>query len=205
MTNPKTDHKIRKPTETRHSSASRAAAPTPERQTSASATMTEACDRLGQKLDEVTGLIREQLDSWRPIRPPAAPPPTATPAAGTVTEPNGPPAQGEIQADQGAGASAQESPSGETAPAPPAGTSEAGRLAARALEASRLVDTLARSRAGWQEHAAGMQQALEAVTAYLESQAATAAPKLEVEAIMSRLKDLEERQQALQTQFNTNR
>jgi hypothetical protein len=34
--------------------------------------MIEACNRLGQKLDEVTDLFRQQIEAWRQIGPPAA-------------------------------------------------------------------------------------------------------------------------------------
>jgi hypothetical protein len=50
-----------------------------------------------------------------------------------------------------------------------------------------------------------MQQALEAIMAHLESQAASATLKVDVADIMSRLRDLEEQQQSLQSQFGNNR
>jgi len=184
MTNPKTDHKSKKPTTSEHSGASRAAATAPERQTNASVAMIEACDRLGQKLDEVTGLVRQQVEAWRQIRPSAAPP-----AEGTSH----------------AGPRAQESPPDESASAAPTDAPGSGGLAATSEGANRLVDTLARSRNGWQEQAAGVQQTLEAIMAYLEGQAAATATKVDVDGIMSRLRDLEASQQSLQSQFNTNR
>jgi len=253
MTTPKTEHKIRKHIATEHPGARRAAAPVPEGPANVSTAMIEACDRLGQKLDLVTGLVQEQIEAWRQVQPPSAAPATgrATPvsaeddalaasAASSVEEnpkpeqPSRPsetkdgqdkkdaalrrarqrttpppekasqagPALWENQQNQDAGARAQEEPPAASASAPPAGAPESG---GPAPDASRLIDTIARSLNGWQEQAAGTQQTLEAIMAYLESQAADAAPKVEVAGIMSRLRDLEVQQQNLQTQFNTNR
>jgi hypothetical protein len=192
MTNPKTDHKNGKPTTTAHSSRRDSSAP-PERQTSASATMIEACDRLSLKFDEVAGLFGEQMEAWRQLRPPAlsrpAPRKNAVHRDAAATLPPAP-------ASEDAGARGQDEPPG--APA------EDG-LAAMAGDAHRLVDTLSRAGGGWPEQAAGVGQALEAMMAYLEKQAATAAPKVDADGIMSRLRDLEERQQNLQSQFNASR
>ena len=80
-----------------------------------------------------------------------------------------------------------------------------GQEGSPAADVSRLIDTLSRSRDRWQEQAAGTRQALEAIMSHLESQAANAAPKVDVAGIMSRLRDLEVQLQNLQTQFNTNR
>jgi hypothetical protein len=68
-----------------------------------------------------------------------------------------------------------------------------------------LAETLSRSGGGWTEQADGVPQALEAIMAYLENQAANAAPKFDPAGIMSRLSALEEQQKDLQSQFNTNR
>jgi hypothetical protein len=197
MTNPKTEHKIRKPTATTHPIRPAPVA-APERPPSASANMIEAFDRLGQKLDEVAGLFREQVEVWRQIRPPAAqagpaaeprfryietatPAPAATPQTGQLLE--------------------RRREAAATLPDAPA----EGGLAAMAEEANRLVDTLSHAGGGWPEQAAGVQQALESIMAHLENQAAAAPPKLDLEGIMSRLRDLEEQQQNMQSQFNNNR
>jgi hypothetical protein len=78
-------------------------------------------------------------------------------------------------------------------------------MAAAAENARRLVDTLSRSRDGWPEQAASLQQSLEAIMDFLEGQAGAAAPKVDAAEIMSRLRNLEEEQQNLQSQFNNNR
>jgi hypothetical protein len=209
--------------------------------------MMEACDRLGQKLDEVAGLFREQVEAWRQIRPPAAPrenavhravtapgrerapaaeetpptaafpiaappdnpavqagpsseqqrevagnlPPASAPQAAPGPQPEAPLSPGELQPPQGAGAQ----------PAAPANDG----LAAVAESAKNIVDSLARSAGGSPEQAAGVQQALEAIMSHLENQAATAAPKVDVAGIMGRLRDLEEQQQSLQSQYNSHR
>jgi hypothetical protein len=211
MTNQKTDHKSRKPTSTNHpASASDITAAAPEGQTTASSTMIAACDRLAQKLDEVVGLVREQTQAWRQIREPAAPDSSrranpAHPASDAQVMERVPlvdqpsrmpqPTLAEIEPRQSAGPRAQDemdSPGDEG-------------MAAVAENARRLVDTISRSRDGWQEQAAGLQQALEAIMDFLEAQATTAAPKVDVADIMSRLRNLEEEQQSLQSQFSTNR
>ena len=78
-------------------------------------------------------------------------------------------------------------------------------MAAVAGNARRLVDTFSRSRDAWQEQAASLQQSLEAIMDFLERQAEAAAPKVDAAEIMSRLRNLEEEQQNLQSQFNNNR
>ena len=211
MTNPKTDHKSRKATSTNHPvSHSDIAAAAPEGQTTASTTMIEACDRLAQKLDEVAGLVREQMQAWQPIREPAASDPSGreTPASPAVDVPvrervpladqtprRPQPAPQEMEPGQGAGSREQD------ATAAP----EDKGMAAVAENARRLVDTLSRTRDGWQDQAASLQQALGAIMDFLEGQAANAAPKLDAAEIMSRLRNLEEEQHSLQSQFNTNR
>jgi hypothetical protein len=219
MTNPNTDHKSGKPTATPH--PARHAAAAPERQTKASTTMIEACDRLAQKLDEVASLFREQIEAGRETGPAAAPHSSgretaanlAVDAQGTEHVPWAGEAQGNmppgLRAETRHGqqeystARAQEQTGGASAGAPPAGArGEDGRAAA---DARRLVDTISRSQNGWQEQAAGARQALEAIMAHLESQAASAAPKVDVADIMSRLRDLEEQQQSLQSEFSNNR
>jgi hypothetical protein len=154
--------------------------------------MIEACDRLGRKLDELTGLFREQIQARQQLQPPAVPRPAAPGNTGDqaveppVAEREAP---REIKPKSGPGAG---SPA--AAPTAPAGMAESAR---------GLVDTLARAGRGWPEQAAGLQQALEAVMAYLENQAA--APRADVGGIMSRLSALEEQQRALQGQVNVNR
>jgi hypothetical protein len=211
MTNPKTDPKIRKPISTSHpDSHDDIAAASPEGQTTASATMIEACDRLTQKLDELTGIVREQIQERHQFREPAAIDSSEreTPAYPAIDPqvmervplsnqaPRRPqPARSEIESGQRAGSRAQED----------TGTPGPDGMAVATENARRLIDTLSRSRDGWQEQAAGLQQALEAIMDFLESQAATASPKVDVGEIMSRLRNLEMEQQTLQSQFNTNR
>jgi hypothetical protein len=241
MHNPKTDPKVRKPASTTH----------PAGRASASTAMIEACDRLGQKLDEVADLFREQIEAWWQIQPPESAHPAARenadhrvaaapaaerpfPAEQRPPEPRAetgkgqpedlaaPPSVSTAQAEPGReqrrdSATNQGSETGaQAAPAPPRDAGawdqdepqdapEAPDLTATAAGASHLVDTLARTGGGWPEQAAGVQQALESIMAYLENQAATAAPTVDVAGIMSRLKDLEEQQQTLQSQFNVNR
>jgi hypothetical protein len=206
--------------------------------------MIEACDRLGQRLDEVAGLFREQMEAWRRIGPSAVPAARSenalhrgveTPAAkrasaveemppAAPTTPEGPmreqppekrreasatlpPAsipQDEPATDQRRDAAAT-LPSGERAPAPQPGATAGGGLVEMAQDARRMADTLAGSGQSWPEQAAGVQQALESIMAYLENQAATAAPKVDVAGILGRLSDLEEQQKNLQSQFNNNR
>lgn len=169
--------------------------------------MIGACDRLGGKLDEVAGILREQMEAWRQLREPAAPCPGApeTPAhppgigaapvessgAGADREPTGPTAWPETEPDKEAGASAGDETGAES-------------MAAMTESARRLADTLSRSQGGWPEQAAGLQQSLEAIMAHLESQAA-AAPRVDVAGIMNRLRDIEEGQKNLQGQLNNNR
>ncbi len=247
MTNTKTDHKNAKPTSTQHQAARRAAA-APERPTHASPAMIEACDRLDRKLDQVAGLVREQIATWKETRESAVPVPAPretapnlavdtqrtgrvasanetpqktqparpvenhdTPQEGIaatpiVPLPTGPtpvatsqvgpaPAaesESEMEPDKGHRASVPDERNGQS-------------MAALAEDARRLADTLTRSRNDWQEQSAGVQQALEAIMGFLESQAANVAPNVDVAGIMSRLRDLEEQQRTLQSQFNTNR
>jgi len=114
-------------------------------------------------------------------------------------------ARRELPPFQKAGVRPKDQSSKGNVPGVPPAVPEGEGLAAMAQGARRLVDRLADSGAGWPEPAAGMQQALEAVMAYLENQAANVAPKFDADAIMSRLRDLEEQQQALQSQFNVSR
>jgi hypothetical protein len=205
----------------------------------------EACDRLGQKLDEVAGLFREQIEAWRQIRPPTVQPAKrenaghpgveapATGRASSVKEtpqasglpgsppPPAPTAQTSPMPEQRSRSSrtatlappptpqadphAQDEPSGDRAPAPQPGAPPDDGLVEMAQGARSLADTLSRSGQSWPEQAAGVQQALEGVMTYLENQAATAAPKVDLDGILSRLKDLEEQQQNMQSQFNNNR
>jgi polyhydroxyalkanoate synthesis regulator phasin len=73
------------------------------------------------------------------------------------------------------------------------------------MDASRVADAISRAQSAGQEQAASMQQALEAIMAHLETQAASATLKVDVADIMSRLRDLEEQQQSIQSQFSSNR
>jgi hypothetical protein len=74
MTNPKTDQEIIQPTSAhRPASRSAIAAARLERQTAASATMIEACDRLAKKLDDVAGIVAEQIEAWHQTGEPVAP------------------------------------------------------------------------------------------------------------------------------------
>jgi hypothetical protein len=215
MTNPKTDHIIKKHTSTNDPAPrSDNAAATPESNITASATMVEACDRLAQRLDEVASLFREQIQASHQTRESAAPgagvreTPASQAVDADVTEripladqaPRRPQAaRPEIQPGQDAGSRALD----ETGDGSAASPGDEGASAA-VQNAHRLVDTLSRSRDGWQEQAAGLQEALEAIMDFLEGQAATA-PKVDVAEIMSRLRNLEEEQQSLQSQFSTNR
>src|SRR5580658_1470723 len=74
MTNLKTDHKSRTPTST-HDTDSHGdiAVAAPEREFTGSTSMIEACDRLAQKLEEVGGIVREQIQAWNQIRRPEEP------------------------------------------------------------------------------------------------------------------------------------
>jgi hypothetical protein len=246
MTHPKTDHKIRKSTSTTPP-ARPATAPTlataPERQDSASTNMIEACDRLGQKLDEVSGLFREQIEAWRQIGPPTAHPagrenalhrgvaaPAAERASSAQETPPAPTAPTGAMREQpqeqrrddpatpapapmphdGLGPeqrrdAAATPPSGGGAEAPQSGAPAHDGLAKMAEGAGGLADALSRSGRDWPEQADRVQQALEGIMAYLENQAATAPPKVDAAAILNRLKDLEEQQQNMQSQFNNSR
>jgi hypothetical protein len=209
--------------------------------------MIEACDRLGQKLDEVAGLLKEQIEAWRQIRAPRpaarenavqraveAPgtervstvektPPAPQPNHKAETRdsqqekhavrPSGRPVSATPPAQSPQAGQPWEQRQEAAAPLPPdagapapqaAGPADDG-LTAMAQGARSLVDTLSGSRPGWPEQAAAVQQALESVMAYLENQAAAAAPNLDVAGVMSRLKALEEQQQSAQSQFNNNR
>ena len=165
--------------------------------------MIDACDRLGQKLDEVTGIVREQIEAWRQIREPAplrpadgqaltGAAPAGSPEAEADRQTTGQPAVPENEPAKGAGVKVRDETGGES-------------MAAVARDARRVVDTFSRSRSDWQEQADGLRQALEAIMAYLENQAANAAAKVDVAEMMSRLRDLEEQQQSLRGQINNNR
>jgi hypothetical protein len=253
MTNPKTDPKNRKTTATQHP-ARPVPVTAPERQNTASATMIEACDRLGQKLDDFAVLFREQIEALRQVRAPGFPDPSARenalhrasdaptmarvssteemPPKGQTDEANAETRKGQrednathsVPTDQGGREAEQRRDAAATLPLPqPPGTAtrselqppqEAGPrpvlpahggLAETAENARSLVDTLSQSAGGWPEQAAGVQQALESIMAYLENQAATPAPKVDVAGIIRRLRDLEEQQQSMQSQINVNR
>jgi hypothetical protein len=203
MTNATTEHKIRQSTSPHHPTSR-------EGQTAASTTIIEACDRLGQKLDEVASIMREQLQAWQQILQPAAPnsgargiadnpalDPKAAPGP-SVAQSAGSSQAGSPQFPPGQfdGRNAPDRAGGESAGAP-------GRNGTAQESVDRLIDTLTRDGTGWQEQAAGLQQALAAIMEYLEGQSVT--PKVDVADIMNRLQNLEQEQQSLQSQFNNNR
>jgi hypothetical protein len=162
--------------------------------------MIEAFDRLGQRLDQVSAAVAEQVQALQQMRGPLAP--SLSPdfvedtrlnrqiASGTQN-PRIPESQGSEIALSGQ--------DGTTAPGTGHGT------AALAENARRLVDTLSRSRDDWQAQAADLQQALGAIMDYLENQAAANTTKSDLNEIMSRLRNLEEEQRNLSSQFNTSR
>jgi hypothetical protein len=192
------------------------------------------CDRLTQKLDEVAGLVREQIEAGRQPHPPPTPrvanPGTEvnrareTEATEEVSSGEGALRQPHVGQPGGARAGQEEYSTAATPASTPEansdpsaatqgrddadGPGESARgtgVAAPAWNAGRIIDTMARSRNDGREQAAETQQALEAIMAHLESQAASAAPKVDVADIMTRLRDLEEQQQNLQSQFSNNR
>jgi len=231
MTNPKTEHKNRKAAPANHADARRVADHAPGSNTSASSALIEACNRLSQKLDEITGLIREQLEAGRDVHQ-TAPPSSADRAtaagestgvltaerAATAHEPRKPEQPGhgsETKSNQDQRESAPppgpitapalEQPAAGTTSTPPPQEPGAGGQGTTSAGVSRLIDTLTHSRNGWQEQAADLSRALEAIMVFLENQATTTAPSVDISGIMDRLKDLEEQQQRLQSQLNTNR
>jgi hypothetical protein len=244
MTNSKTERKPGQHHPTAQPGPRRAAAPAPEKQPGPSNALAQACDRLCQKLDEVTGLFREQIEAWRQIQPPAPPapprehapsaeeparqtpvpataqaepmqthgpgaaatwPPVSAPEVAPLPPPKAPPVGPGIQPGQDARAGAQKEPFDSTPPASRPSAPVENGWPAVAREAQRLVDTVARSGGGWAEQAADAQQALEAIMSFLENQAASAAPKVDVAGILGRLRNLEDQQQELQSQFNISR
>jgi hypothetical protein len=218
MTNPKTDHHASKPTPAHHQEK-RAASDRQEKQTDTSANMTEACDRLGQKLDDLANLMRVQIEAGKQTtgnraeevqkaeRLPSmergrkmqtgrrGATQSTQPDDGAVTDQTGP--------DQDDGARAQSEPGGAIVGALPSGAQR--NASPSAMDASRVADAISRAQSAGQEQAASMQQALEAIMAHLETQAASATLKVDVADIMSRLRDLEEQQQSIQRQFSSNR
>jgi t-SNARE complex subunit (syntaxin) len=204
-----TEHKIRNhisahPTATESEMAAAAS----ETQAAASPAMVEACDRLSQKLDEVTAIIKEQLQAWQQI------PELAGSNSGgneTAAHPavDSPATQGIPISRTPESGNFEINPTQETASLASAktGASETNGSAAVAERARHLIETLSRSRDGWQEQAASLQQALEAIMDFLEGQAAATAatPKVDVTEIVSRLRNLEEEQQNLRSQMSVNR
>jgi hypothetical protein len=174
------------------------AAATPETQTTASATIIEACDRLAQKLDELTSVVREQVQDRQQTSASGVP---ASDASRALSQPA---LDGRVR---GALPLDGENPNA-SGPGHPENTGldapSTNGTAAVADKARRIIDTLSRSRDDWQTQAAGLQQALEAMMDFLEGQAA-AAPKVDVSDIMSRLRTLEEEQQNLRSQLSVNR
>ena len=189
------NHKSKEPTAGHHFPVhSDIAGAAPESTATPSNTMVEACDRLAEKLDEVAGIFREQLQAWQQMREPAA----------AILN------QHEL-APSPALASSLMGPSSNQVPAlPPRQTDEPSgpadqSIAITAENARRLADTLSLSRDAQRQQMDNLRQSLEAIMEFLERQAAEAAPKLDASEIMSRLQNIEEQQQNLQSQFNTNR
>jgi hypothetical protein len=227
MTNPKADHHNCKPTFTPHPSRPPITTAS-ERQTNASSNMIEACNRLSQKLDEVAGLVREQMETGRQTHSQTAPnsigreieissdvddQATAHDALAEKTQPGpsdvtdisqqdyraiaSPVATAQTTPNQGVVARGQDEKNSVSADARGDGVEVA--------DTSRLVDTISRAQNVWQEQAAAGRQALEAIMSHLENQAASNTPKVDVADIMSRLRELEEQQQNLQSQMSSNR
>jgi hypothetical protein len=210
MTTPKTEPKIRK-----HAHHANSYSDSPEAasdaQTMQSTTMIEACDRLGQKLDEVTAIIREQALAWQQIREPIGANSSGDEIPGRPNVNDRPMESHPLAAKSSNGPEPERLEIGAAQNAePPAdltGAPSATGAATMAEQARRLVDTLSTSRDGWQEQAADLQQALESIMDFLERQnaAAAAAPKVDIADIISRLRNLEEEQQNLRSQISINR
>jgi hypothetical protein len=194
MTTPKTEHKSRKPEATPHptfqsdvpSSFTHETAPL------ASSPIVAACDRLTQKLEELTTLVRQQIQTGQQM------PESTSTGLGTAPRnpsPPTPPNAGDSEATrfQSAGTLGAETPPF---------TSGSARASAR-----QLTDVFARSRDAWQEQAAELQRALEAIMEFLENEANAAAnaPKVDVNNILSRLQNLEEEQNNLRSQLSLTR
>jgi hypothetical protein len=171
--------------------------------------MLEACDRLGEKLDNLAALAQALAEAWqRNQGPSGAGPVVGESPPGAVSprrEPSPAPGAGETSGERRPGPGSEaglDQP--ESRAAAPSLEANAGGAAA-APDASRLLDTFARAQAGWPEQAADLRQALDAVMEFLENQAATAPQRLDLSDILARLQNLEEQQKNLQSQFSANR
>jgi len=206
-----TEHKIQKHISAHHpATESDTAAAATETQSDASTTMIEACDRLSQKLDEVTAIIKEQIQAWQQIPELAGSNSGGSETAVhlAVDSPTTDRAPLDPQISKALGSEGPEIQQSQNAAASTStGASETNGSSVVAERARQLIETLSRSRDGWQEQAASLQQALEAIMDFLEGQAAAvaAAPKVDVAEIVSRLRNLEEEQQNLRSQMSVNR
>jgi hypothetical protein len=208
-----TEHKIRKHISVHHpATESDMAAATSETQSDGSTTMISACDRLSQKLDEATAIIKEQIQAWRQI------PETAAPNSGgietaahlPVDSPTTERAPLDAQISKVLTSEDPEIQGSQDAASPTStstGVSDTNGATVMPERARQLIETLSQSQDAWQEQAASLQQALESIMDFLEGQAAAAAatPKVDVAEIVSRLRNLEEEQQNLRSQMSVNR
>jgi hypothetical protein len=171
--------------------------------------MLEACERLGEKLDNLAALAQGLAEAWQQNRAPSGASPAAgDAAAGAVArgrEASSAPGGGEPPGERRPGGGHETGDSQEEkSPAPPGPAAGAGG-ANGAPEASRLVDMFARAQGGWPAQAADLRQGVEAIMEFLENQAAAAAPGLDLSGILARLQNLEEQQKNLQSQLSVNR
>jgi len=166
-----------------------------------------ACERLGEKLDNLAALAQALAQAWQPNQGPAnAGPGAGGAAAGPASprpEPSPAPGAGETPRESQSGPGREAAFSQQHSPVP-APDGEAGAAGA-APDASRLFDTFARAQAAWPQQAADLRQALQAIMEFLENQAAAAPTRLDLSDILARLQNLEEQQKNLQSQFCANR
>jgi hypothetical protein len=218
MTNPKTDHHASKPASAPHQNK-HVAASAHEKQIDTSTSMIEACDRLGQKLDDLASLVREQIEARKQTTSNHAEEAQKTERVpsmdrGGKMQPGQQVARQSPQPEDGA-ASPRTRPTQDAAARAQSesGSASAGGLptgaqrdaSPSAMDANRVADTISRAQNAGHEQAASMQQALEAIMSHLESQTASVTSKVDVADITSRLRDLEEQQQSMQSQFSSNR
>jgi hypothetical protein len=167
-----------------------------------------ACERLGEKLDNLAALAQGLAEAWQQNRAPSG----ASPAAGNAAagadsrgrEAWSAPGGGETPGERRPGGHETDDSQEENSPAATGPAAGAGG-ANRAPDTSRLVDTLARAQGGWPAQAADLRQGVEAIMEFLENQAAAAAPGLDLSGILARLQNLEEQQKNLQSQLSVNR
>jgi hypothetical protein len=167
--------------------------------------MIEACDRLGEKLDQLASIAQALAQAWPQERRPSGAGASGRAADGAV--PTVPEALDALRV-------AETPREKQPGPAPENGLGQPRMSTAApspesaggaAADARRLVDTFARSQGGWSEQAADLRQAVEAIMAFLENQAATAPPQSNLSDILGRLQSLEEQQKNLQSQLSVNR